>query len=276
MKEKEVIRERKLLENKTAIITGGARGIGRGVAIEYAHEGANIVIADINEQGSQETKKILSSFEKQILVVKTDITSESERKRLIKETMNRFGRIDILVNNAAIVNFPNDIHIDPSEKETLRVFDTNYHAHRILSRAIATIMRESKIKGSIIFITSIHAQLVRMQDHYHASKAALEASMREMAVEEFGCYGIRVNAIAPGAINTTENASPKDLRKGHFKDEIPLGRMGLPREIGKAAVFLGSNEFSSYMTASTITVDGGLSQFNWITKQYLNKRKKKS
>lgn len=268
MIEKERSLERGLLENKVAIVTGGARGVGKGIALELARGGANIVIADILEEQGKKTSEEVSALGRRSLFIPTDITVENNRVEVVDKTIKTFGTVDILVNDAAIVDFGRDIVLNPTDEESRKVFDTNYHAHVNLSHKIAEIMRKRANKGSIIFITSVHAKLVRMQEHYHASKAALEATMREMAVQ-YGRFGIRVNAIAPGAINTKDTPSLDDLKIGHFGGEIPLGRMGLPSEIGKVAVFLSSNDFSSYVTGSTITVDGGLSQFNWVTKQYL-------
>lgn len=261
--------EKKLLTDKVAIVTGAAQGIGKGIALELFQEGANIVLADINEAKVQTVaKEMLYSSGKKVFTISIDITSEADRVKLIMETLDRFGKIDILVNNAAIVSFEQDIMIYPSEEQTHAVFNTNYHAPRILGHKVAKYMQESKVRGSIIFITSVHARHVRMQEHYHASKAALEATMLEMAVQ-YAPFGIRVNAVAPGAIYTSESPTPDDLSQQLLREEVPLGRLGLPQEVAKAVVFLSSENFSSYITGSTLVVDGGLSEFNWITRHYL-------
>jgi len=266
--ERPITPERGFLRDDVAIITGSAKGIGRGIAVEFALEGAKVIIADIDKEGSKKTKVIISSLGAKAFTIHTDITSEDDLERLVSETIITHGKIDILVNNAAMVHFDRDIYLEPPEEETMKVFETNYHAHRRLSRKVANSMIEKETSGRIIFITSVHAKLVRMQEHYHASKAALEATMRELAFE-YGPKGIRVNAIAPGAINTEENPTSDDLRNDEVKKTILLGRTGFPSEIGRAAVFLASDKWSSYITGTTITVDGGLKDYNWITKRYL-------
>lgn len=257
----------KILHGNVAVVTGAARGIGRGIAIELAKEGAYIVVADLNESGSEETAEMIRNLGGQAFVVPGDVTEPNYQQELVNSTLRSYGSIDTLINNAALVDFGRDIVLNPSEVETRRVWEVNYHAPRQLSHLVAKEMVATKTPGSIIFLTSVHAHLVRMQEHYHGAKSALEALMREMAVQ-YGGYGIRVNAIAPGSIHEKANATLEELKSGHFADETALRRRGLPSEIGKAAVFLASPYFSSYVTASTIPVNGGIIEYNWVTKQF--------
>lgn len=264
----------KLPDGHVSIVTGAARGIGRAIALELAREGSNIVIADINKEGSYETAEQVDKMGVGALVVPADVTSGKGRNRLFYSALKNFSRIDCLVNNAALVDFGKDIVLDFTEEEIRKIWETNYHAPRMLAGIVAEYMKEAQIPGSLVFITSIHDKEVRMQDPYHASKAALEATMREMAVQ----YGvknrirIRSNAVAPGAIHEKPDATLEELEEGHFAMETALGRRGLPREVGRAVVFLASNDNSGYITGATIPVDGYLGGFNWVTKQYYEGR----
>lgn len=253
------------LEGKVAIVTGAGRGIGKGIALEFAREGATVVVVDKDDTAIS-TEREIKATHNTVMFMRRDITDISHRRTLLDNTLARFSHIDILVNNAAIVHFPTDIHLDPTEEETRLVWETNYHAPRVLSLMAADHMVEHQIKGSIINITSVHAQLVRMQRDYSGTKSALEMLTREMAAQ-YGPYGIRVNAIAPGAINTKSNFV--DLNPT-FNNATALKRMGLPYEIGRAAVFLAANSESSYITGITLPVSGGLELFDWITEQYWN------
>ena len=232
----------KILDGNIAIVTGAARGIGRGIALELAKEGAHVVIADLNEFGSEETAETIRSLGNQALVISGDVTQPIYQEELLNSTLHHFGRIDTLINNAALVDFGSDIVLNPSEEETRRVWEVNYHAPRQLSHLVAKHMAETQRPGSIIFLTSVHAHLVRMQEHYHGTKTALEALMREMAVQ-YGGYGIRVNAIAPGSIHEKADADLDELKRGHFANETALRRRGLALEIGRAAVVLASPHF---------------------------------
>lgn len=257
-----------LLSGKVAIITGASRGIGKGIAKEFVKGGATVVIADTDKDESFKTSNQLTQSGGKVSSMPTDIRSDQETDMLLKTTLHQFGKIDILVNNAGLVHFGPEKPLKSTEKEFLSVFDVNYHASRKISRKVGNYMKENKIIGSIIFITSIHAHLIRMQEHYHASKAALEATMQELAAE-FGPYGIRSNAIAPGGINTAEEITEEGLKSGPLPKEIFLKRMGTPKDVAMAALFLASDEFSAYITGTTINVDGGLSQSNWATRLYL-------
>lgn len=230
-------------------------------------------MADINEErlGPLRRLKGIPRGTRSAVVIPTDVTSAADRQRLIDETLEHFGRIDILVNNAAIVDFGENVHLNPSEEETRKVWETNYHAPRLLSHQVAEIMVRQGNGGIIENIASVHGKLVRMQEHYSAAKAALVMLTKEMAVQ-YGPYGIRVNAIAPGAINTAEDPQEEDPAMAtDFKNSIILGRRGKPEEVAKMAVVLASDYWSSYVTGATFYVSAGLELSNWVTRQYLPK-----
>lgn len=250
------------LEGRVIIVTGAAQGIGRAIALKLASEGTNLVLADINEKGLQEVSNELARFRTEILAIPTDITSQRDQNHLLVATVAQFKIIDGLVNNAAMVNFREGVFVThPSEEQTHAVWETNYHAGRKLSYTVAEFMRLSGNEGFITFITSVHARKVRKQPHYSGSKAATDMLMREMA-DFYGEFGIRINAVAPGAINTNKDATLDDLKTGHFGRRVPLGRMGTPMEVANIVADLATDDYS-YVTGASIPVDGGLENFHW-------------
>jgi NAD(P)-dependent dehydrogenase (short-subunit alcohol dehydrogenase family) len=239
-----------LLAQQIAIITGAAKGIGRGIAVEMAQEGADVVLADIDEEGMNETKRIISAHGRRCLSVHTNIQEIEQGRRLVDTVLQQFGKVDILVNNAG-VNTSGARHILEISPESYdRVLHTNLRAPFFLSQYMAQKMIESKTQGSLLFTSSTHARVISMQPAYSASKAALEMFVREAALE-MAEYGIRVNAVAPGWIAVRDEVE----RTNPF---IPLGYTGDPRDIAQAMVFLASRH-ASYITGQILTVDGGFS-----------------
>lgn len=254
-----------LLEHQTAIVTGAAHGIGRGIAVEMARAGADIVLVDINEDGMDETARMITSLGRASLNVCTDIRDIVQGHQLIDAALQQFGKIDILVNNAG-VNTPGPrqfLEVSPDSYD--RVLQTNLRGGFFLAQRMAQVMIEKKIQGSILFTSSTHARVISMQSPYSASKAGIEMLVREMALE-LAEYSIRVNAVAPGWIAVKE---PSHERTTPF---VPLGYMGDPVHIGHAMVFLASR-YASYITGQTLTVDGGFSLTHntyWYKKNMLH------
>lgn len=247
------------LENMVVIITGAASGIGRATALKMAEAGASgIVIADINEQGSYETKTLLESFQTEAFVVPTDIADQRQTDQLVDRTLEKFGKIDVLVNNAGINNKENFLNI--TEAGLKKVVDTNFTGHVLLAARIAREMIKRQIKGSILYTLSIHWFYPQMHLAYSCSKAAIAMAVRESALE-LAQYGIRVNGIAPGAINLT---GEKDKPDPH----IPIGYIGNPEDIANYLAFLAS-PLSRYQTGEIVTVDGAfsLASHYWCKRQ---------
>jgi len=239
-----------LLTNKTVLITGAAKGIGRGIAIEMAREGADVVIADVDEEESQKTLRLIRDLERSCLAVPTDVRDIEQNNRLVDRVLETFGKIDILVNNAGINTPGVDRILEISPENFDFVLSTNFRGHLFLSQRVAREMIERNIKGSLLFTSSSHARVISTRPAYSASKAAIETLVREAALE-LAAYGIRVNAVAPGWIAIRDEQE----RSNHF---IPLGYKGAPEDIAHAMVFLAS-EKASYITGQTLTVDGGFS-----------------
>lgn len=246
-KEKDANPER-LLENKVAVITGAAKGIGRGIAIEMAKEGASIAIADIDKVGSRTTEAKIKQLGGNVLVIATDVSNSQQNDRLVDETLKEFGGIDILVNNAGI-NTEGGI-LEITRKGALDVLNTNLIGPFFLTQRVVKEMVARNIKGSILFTSSVHGQITQLHPAYVASKAALEMYVRDTALD-LARYGIRVNAVAPGAIAIREETD-------RTNPDVPLGYSGTPVDIANAMIFLASDK-GSYITGQTLIVDGGFS-----------------
>jgi glucose 1-dehydrogenase len=242
------------LQGKVAIITGSGKGIGKGIAIRLGKEGMKVVVNARNGENVTTVTNDLLSLGVDAFPCQGDISKPEDISRLIDETIHTFGRIDLLVNNAA------DLHrvrfFDVSEELFAREMDTNIKAPFILSYKAALVMRD-QARGSIIHISSVGG----LRAHnpglpYDATKGALDAMTRVMGIE-LAPYGIRVNGIAPGAIYTEFRRPIDDPWMVEVAKRIPLNRFGLPHEIGAMVAYLASDD-ADYIIGQTIYVDGGI------------------
>ena len=252
MKEKSIA-ELYDLRKKTAVVTGGAMGIGFGIVKRLAEAGANIVIADrAEDEGQKKTKQF-----KNAIFVRTDVSSESEVKNLISQTVKKFGSLDIMVNNAGI--FPNKPVMDMDLEFWENTIHVNLRSVFLGCREAAKVMKPGSSIINIGSIDSLHPSMTGLAA-YDASKHGVWGFTKNFALEV--APKIRVNVIAPGGINTAgvanmmKGADMKQVIKD-FAARVPLGRFGEPDDIGKVALFLAS-EASSYMTGSIVVVDGGV------------------
>ncbi|MFH1401458.1 MAG: SDR family NAD(P)-dependent oxidoreductase [Parcubacteria group bacterium] len=246
------------LKNKVVIITGARRGMGRADALLMARAGAKIVVSDISQEECQIVVDEIKKEEGQALAVKCDVSKKEEVDNMVKSAINKWGRIDVLINNAGIVDFKP--FVDLSEADWDKVLDINLKGYFLCAQACAKEMIKQK-SGTIVNIASVamgqqgigFAGLV----HYCASKGGIVA-MTEALAAELAPHNIRVNVIAPGAIDTPMADSTK-MDPAALKatlSRIPLKRMGNPEEIANTVLFLASDS-SSYITGATIVVDGG-------------------
>ncbi len=243
------------LKDKVAIVTGGGTGIGKGISLAYAKEGARLVIANRREEiGARMAEEITASGGEAIFV-QTDICNLSDDQRLVDRTLESFGRIDILVNNAGISTLFGPF-LEVTEDTYDTILDIDLKGTFFLSQKVARVMAEQE-EGVIINITTNIAEIVQDgTSAYAAAKGGLKTLTRNMAFE-LARYDIRVNAIAPGEIYVENARSFFDhpANKPRF-EALPLKRFGYPKDVSGAAVFLASQE-SSYITGITITIDGG-------------------
>jgi len=241
------------IKNKVAVVTGGSRGIGRAIVLELIHHGAKVAFTYIksDEAASQLIDEIRKLKGEAIAIKKTSREFNSARE-IIKETLDKFGSLDILVNNAGIIKDKALMIMEPSEWQ--EVIDTNLTGYFNMAKAsIVTMMKQKS--GNIINISSV-AGIVGMprQTNYAASKAGIIGFTKALA-KEVAPYNIRVNAVAPGYIETDMTKDLKD--KDTLLAKIPAGRLGKSEEVAKLVSFLVS-ENSNYITGQVIKVDGGL------------------
>lgn len=263
----ELIPNDKLLDlnGKTAIVTGGAMGIGRGIVERLAEAGVNVVIADFDIESADKTVQELSAKRYSLYAVKTDVSSEEDVNNMVKETVAKFGGVDILVNNAGI--YPQMPLAKMTKDDFDKVIAVNLRGVFLCTEAVSKQMIVQGNGGKIINITSIdalHPSMVGLA-HYDASKHGVWGFTKNAALE-LSQHKIWVNAIAPGGISTPGVAKMSgpvdpnvDMKKimEMFMQKIPMHRFGEPDEIGKVALFLAS-DMSSYMTGDQVVVDGGV------------------
>ncbi len=246
------------LDGKKALVTGGGRGIGRGIALRLAHEGADVVIDYIkNEDEAREVRTAIEQSGRSSLILRADISQVDDARRLVDEAVRQMGSLDILVNNAGVEK--QAAFVDVSEEDFDLVLDVNLKGPFFLSQAFARHLIDSKRPGKIINISSVHEQIpFPGYASYCASKGGIRMLMRDLAVE-LSPHGITVNNVAPGAIETEMNRSLLDdkPRLERLLGQIPLGRMGKPADVAGVVAFLASAD-ADYVTGATYFVNGGL------------------
>ncbi len=247
------------LENKVAIITGGSSGIGRETCLLFAKEGANVVIVDINDEGGQETLQMIESDGGQAIYINADQSQADQCEMMIQKTEEKYGRVDILFNNAGISHANDDDAINTAEDVWDLTFEVNVKGVFLCCKYGIPALRRAG-GGSIINTASFVAHLgaATPQLAYTASKGAVLSMTRELATIH-ARENIRVNALCPGPLRTEllmkylDTPEKKNRRLVH----IPMGRFGEAEEIAKAALYLASDD-SSFVTGSSFMVDGGI------------------
>jgi len=243
------------LKDKVAVITGGAQGIGKSVALLMASEGANLVLSDVNEEAVQATAaEIAKEKNVQAIGVKGNVVQISECEKLVDAAIDKFGRIDILVNNAGITK--DNLLMRMSDDEWDAVIAVNLKGVFNCTKAAIRPMMKAR-SGRIINIASVVGQMGNAgQANYSASKGGV-ISLTKTCAREFASRNILVNAIAPGFIRTKMTDKLTDEQKAKLLEIIPLGRLGEPEDVAKAALFLASDD-SSYITGHVVSVNGGM------------------
>lgn len=252
--EREYDRQPLKLKDKVAIITGGDSGIGKAVAVHFAREGADVVIAYRKEKtDAEETKKLVEEKGRKALLIETDVSKSYNCKDIVDKTIAAFGKIDIIVNNAAI-QIPHDDLSDITDEQWNETFRVNIHSHFYLIKAALPHLKKG---ASIINTASVNAYKGHdILVDYTATKGAIIAFTRSIAVQ-FAPKGIRVNAVAPGPIWTP--LIPSTLHKGldEFGKQTAMKRAGQPAEVAPSFVFLASED-ASYFTGQCLHPNGGM------------------
>ena len=245
----------KMLEGKTALITGAARGIGKGIALKFASEGADIAFTDLKiDENAEQTVKEIEALGVKCKAYASNAADFADTEKVVGEVKKDFGHIDILVNNAGITR--DGLMLRMTEAQWDMVINVNLKSAFNFIHAVLPIMMRQR-SGSIINMASVvgvHGNAG--QSNYAASKAGLIALAKSIA-QEVGSRGIRANAIAPGFIETAMTAALPDNIRAEWVQKIPLRRGGKPEDIADVATFLAS-DMSSYVTGQVIQVDGGM------------------
>ncbi|AUM65936.1 3-oxoacyl-[acyl-carrier-protein] reductase [Brevibacillus sp. 7WMA2] len=244
-----------MLEGKVALITGASRGIGRAIALKYAEAGANIIVNySGNEAKAQETVAEIEKLGREAIMIRANVGNTEEAENMVKAALERFGKIDILVNNAGITR--DNLLMRMKESEWDEVINVNLKGVFNMTKALTRPMMKQR-SGSIINITSVVGVLGNAgQANYVAAKAGV-IGLTKTTARELASRNIKVNAIAPGFVDTDmTDVLPEDVKSGILA-QIPFNRLGSADEISSVALFLASDA-SSYMTGQTLHVDGGM------------------
>ena len=241
-------------ENKVAVITGGTRGIGKAIAKIFAQNGYNLVINYVSENTDIESLEKEIKNNNEILFVRANVSKFDEAENLIKNAIERFGKIDVLVNNAGITR--DNLILRMKEEDFDSVIATNLKGtFNVTKNAVSYMMK--KRTGKIVNISSVVGVSGNAgQCNYAASKAGIIGFTKSIA-KELASRGILANCIAPGFIGTDMTEVLSDAVKENINNQIPLKRMGTPEEIAKAVYFLGGEE-NTYITGQVLNVDGGM------------------
>jgi 3-oxoacyl-[acyl-carrier protein] reductase len=242
------------LKNRAAIITGGAKGIGKAIALTLVREGAKVALVDIDQEGLEALKHEIEKNGGEGLALPCDISKSRDVSEMVNQAFRRFGRIDILINNAGIIR--RGTIETMTEEDWDRVIEVNLKGTFNCCRAVVAIMKQQGY-GKIVNISSIAGKMgdITSAPGYGSSKAAMDALTKTLA-RQLACYGINVNAVSPHAIETEMSAQWSEERRKEIIASIPLGRLGKPEDVAEAVLFLVS-ESAAFITGEILDVNGG-------------------
>lgn len=242
------------LKDKVAIITGAASGLGRATALTFAREGAKIVVADVNEAAGKKVVEEILQIGSAAHFARVNVAAPESVDRLVADTVTQYGKIDILINNAGILADARLVKMEIEQWQ--RVIDVNLKGVFLCGQAVARVM-ETQGRGVILNAASVVGLYGNFgQSNYVASKAGV-IGMTKTWARELGRKGIRVNAVAPGFIETDMIKTIPEKVVAMIKEKTPLARMGTPQDIANAYLFLASDE-ASFITGTVLSVDGGI------------------
>jgi len=241
-------------KDRVAIVTGGARGIGKAIALTFVREGAKIALVDVDQERLNALKDAIEKKAGVAIAVSCDISKSSETKQMVEQVQRAFGRIDILVNNAGIIRRGTIETV--TEEDWDRVIEVNLKGTFNCCKAVVEIMKQRGY-GKIVNVSSIAGKMgdITSAPGYGPSKAAMDALTKTLA-RQLARYGINVNAVSPHAIETEMSAQWSDERRREIIASIPLGRLGKPEEVAEAVLFLASDS-AAFITGEILDVNGG-------------------
>lgn len=255
------------LEHQIVLITGGGSGIGREMALQFSAEGASIVVADRHVDAANGTVEMIEAAGGSAIATETDVSDATQVEAMAASALDRYGRVDILINNAGLS--VGDTILDFDEAAWDLNVDVVLKAVYLTSRALLPQMIE-RGKGVILNIGSVNGLMAIGESAYSAAKAGMMSLTGNMAIH-YGDKGVRVNCIAPGTIQTpiwNERLERDPHAMDHIRPWYPLGRVGLPEDVAKAALFLCSDD-ASWITGVTLPVDGGLTAGSYMFNKVL-------
>jgi len=242
------------LTGQVALVTGAAQGIGRAIALLLARNGADIIVSDINLEKAEETAKEIEETGQRAMAIKVDVAHSEEVERMVETILERFGRIDILINNAGIAR--DKLILRMTEEDWDVVLNVNLKGTFNCTKAVVKHMSKQR-SGKIVSIASVVGEMGNVgQANYSASKAGVIGFTKTIA-REFAQRGININAIAPGYIETPMTDVLPEKAKEGLRQLIPMNRLGRPEDVAEAVLFLVS-ETSSYITGQVLNVNGGI------------------
>jgi 3-oxoacyl-[acyl-carrier protein] reductase len=242
------------LKGKVAIVTGGAQGIGRAIALKLARHGADVAISDINMEKAQDTAREIEALNVRSLAIKANVADVNDVEQMVKKTVDKLGKIDILVNNAGITKDNVLLRMKPEDWD--QVMEVNLKGTYMCTKAALKFMFRQK-SGRIVNIASITGLMGNAgQANYSASKAGIIGFTKAVA-REYANRGITVNAVAPGFIDTAMTQAIPEKERETLIKQIPLERLGTVDDVASAVYFLVS-DLSSYITGQVINVNGGM------------------
>jgi 3-oxoacyl-[acyl-carrier protein] reductase len=242
------------LKDRVAIVTGGARGIGKAIALTFVREGSKVALVDVDTGILEIAKNEIKKTREEVIIISCDVTKSVEVKAMVNQVQKAFGRIDILVNNAGIIRRGT---IDTvTEEDWDQVIEVNLKGTFNCSKAIVETMKRQRY-GKIVNISSIAGKMgdITSAPGYGPSKAGVDALTKTLA-RQLAPYGINVNAVSPHAIETEMSAQWSQERRKEIIASIPLGRLGKPEDVAEAVLFLVSDE-ASFITGEILDVNGG-------------------
>jgi 3-oxoacyl-[acyl-carrier protein] reductase len=243
------------LEGKVALVTGGARGIGREIALLFAREGADVALCDVNQEAALATQKEIEALGRRSVSFTTDVTVFKQVEDMVNLILDKLSRIDILVNNAGITR--DNLLLRMSEEDWDKVLAVNLKGAFNGTKAVSRVMIKQR-SGKIVNIASIIGIMGNAgQANYAASKGGLIAFTKSIA-RELASRSVNVNAVAPGFIQTAMTDKLTEAQRAAMLANIPLNKLGVPLDVAQACLFLASSE-SDYITGQTLVVDGGMS-----------------